>query len=285
MCSIQEAWGDFKPETETNISNLVKNSKEQQLQLQNERQPHKVPGGNPPDIVGNPVIQSNDYRQYSRAENDYHNPNFQQHWNSKPSPNMNGMTRGVHNKYSRDKRIEFKQHQTQMGTLETDVDMKHYLQTEDNKPPYLDLYNKPGNDGPGIGHLAISQPIAANADEENYMDVSENFYGKELNKISTNSFTPEVITDPKLLKEVANARNHIQHNNATNSVTNNNNVIPDEIRKLQEEIKQLMSKIDVLENKVKNVENNSNHDIVLFLVVAIFILFVIDNVFKFNKLS
>ena len=284
MCSIQEAWGDFKPETDNKIANLVKNSKEQQLQLQNERQPSSVPGSNPPDSVGNSVIQANDYRQFSRAENDYHNPNFQQHWNSKPSPSMNGMTRGVHNKYSRDKRMDFKQHQSHIGTLETDVDVKHYLQTEDNKPPYLDLYDKPSNEMPGVGPLARLQPMAANADEETYMDVSENFYGKELEKMGNNSFTPEIITDPKLLQEANNAKKQLHLNNTTNSVTDSN-AIPDEIKKLQQEIKHLMSKIDVLENKVKNVENNTNHDIILFLVVAIFILFVIDNVFKFNKLS
>ena len=277
MCSIQEAWGDFKPETDNKISNLVKNSKEQQLQLQNERQQKFVPGGNPPDVVGKPVIQANDHRQYSRAENDYHNPNFQQHWNAKPSPSMNGMTRGVHNKYSRDKRMDFKQHQTPVGTLETDVDMKHYLQAEDNRPPYLDLYDKPSNEMPGVGPLARLQPMAANADEENYMDVSDNFYGKELEKMGNNSFTPEVITDPKLLQNAENAKKEL--------LNNEKDAIPDEIRKLQEEIKHLMSKIDVLENKVKNVENNTNHDIILFIVIAIFILFVIDNVFKFNKLS
>lgn len=289
MCSIQEAWGDFKPESDNKISNLVKNSKEQQIQLQKERHQHIVPGGNPPDIVGNTVIQANDHRQYSRAENDYHNPNFQQHWNSKPSPSMNGMTRGVHNKYSREKRMDFKQHQSPMGTLETDVDMKHYLQVEDKRPPYLDLYDKPINSIPGVGPLARLQPMAANADEETYMDISDNFYGKELDKMSNNSFTPEIITDPKLLKEAENAKKHIHNNNnskgSVNNSVNDNGAIPDEIRKLQGEIKHLMSKIDVLENKVKNVENNTNHDIILFLVIAIFILFVIDNVFKFNKLS
>lgn len=277
MCSIQEAWGDFKPETDNKISSLVKNSKEQQLQLQSQRQHSFVPGGNPPDVVGNTVIQADDHRQYSRAENDYHNPNFQQHWNTKASPSMNGMTRGVHNKYSREKRIDFKQHKTPVGTLETDVDMKHYLQAEDNRPPYLDLYSKPINEMPGVGPLARLQPMASNSDEENYMDISDNFYGKELEKMSNNSFTPEVITDPKLLKEADNAKNEL--------LQNDKDVIPDEIRKLQNEIKHLMSKIDVLENKVKNVENNTNHDIILFIVIAIFILFVIDSVFKFNKFS
>ena len=115
---------------------------------------------------------------------------------------MNGMTRGVHNKYSRDKRIDFKQHSTSMGNLETDVDMKHYLQPEEERPGYLDIYDKPSPNVPGVGPLERLQPMASNADEENYMDVSDNFYGKELQKMGDNSFTPEVITDPKLLVEV-----------------------------------------------------------------------------------
>ena len=109
------------------------------------------------------------------------------------------------------------------------------------------------------------------------MDVSDNFYGKELQKMGDNSFTP-VITDPKLLVE---AKKHLKHH----ILIKIKMLYQDEIRRLQEEIKHLVSKIEVLETKVKNVENNTNHDIILFVVIAIFILFVIDNVFKFNKLS
>jgi len=277
MCSIQEAWGDFQPNTENKVSNLAKNVKQQQLQIQTERG-QVAPGGNPPDIVGGVVMQDDDHRQYARAAKDYHYPDFQQFWNKKPDTSMNGMTRGVHNKYSRDKRIDFKQHSTSIGNLETDVDMKHYLQPEEERPGYLDIYDKPSPNIPSVGPLARLQPMAANADEENYMDVSDNFYGKELQKMGDNSFTPEVITDSKLLVEAEEA-------SKTSHSNKDQDAIPDEIRRLQEEIKHLVSKIEVLENKVKNVENNTNHDIILFVVIAIFILFVIDNVFKFNKLS
>jgi len=275
MCSIQEAWGDFQPNTENKVSNLVKNAKQQQLQIQTERG-QVAPGGNPPDVVGGVVMQDNDHRQYARDAKDYHYPDFQQFWNKKPDASMNGMTRGVHNKYSRDKRIDFKQHNTPMGTLETDVDMQHYLQPEEERPGYLDIYDKPSPNVPGVGPLARLQPMAANADEENYMNVSDNFYGKELQKIENNSFTPEVNTESKHLVEAEETSTTLQ---------SNKDAIPAEIRRLQEEIKHLVSKIEVLETKVKNVENNSNHDIILFVVIAIFILFVIDNVFKFNKLS
>ena len=276
MCSIQEAWGNFQPNTENKVSNLVKNTKQQQLQIQTERG-QVTPGGNPPDVVGGVVMQDDDHRQYARATKDYNYPDFQQFWNKKTDASMNGMTRGVHNKYSRDKRIDFKQHNTHMGTLETDVDMKHYLQPEEERTGYLDIYDKPSPNIPGLGPLARLQPMAANIDEENYMDVSNNYYGKELQKPGDNSFTPEVITNHKLMIETEDTSSRLQ--------SNTKDVIPDEIRRLQEEIKHLVSKIEVLETKVKNVENNSNHDIILFVVISIFILFVIDNVFKFNRLS
>jgi hypothetical protein len=276
MCSIQEAWGNFQPNTENKVSNLVKNTKQQQLQIQTERG-QVTPGGNPPDVVGGVVMQDDDHRQYARATKDYNYPDFQQFWNKKTDASMNGMTRGVHNKYSRDKRIDFKQHNTHMGTLETDVDMKHYLQPEEERTGYLDIYDKPSPNIPGLGPLARLQPMAANIDEENYMDVSNNYYGKELQKPGDNSFTPEVITNHKLMIETEDTSSKLQ--------SNTKDVIPDEIRRLQEEIKHLVSKIEVLETKVKNVENNSNHDIILFVVISIFILFVIDNVFKFNRLS
>ena len=276
MCSIQEAWGNFQPNTENKVSNLVKNTKQQQLQIQTERG-QVTPGGNPPDVVGGVVMQDDDHRQYARATKDYNYPDFQQFWNKKTDASMNGMTRGVHNKYSRDKRIDFKQHNTHMGTLETDVDMKHYLQPEEERTGYLDIYDKPSPNIPGLGPLARLQPMAANIDEENYMDVSNNYYGKELQKPGDNSFTPEVITNHKLMIETEDTSSKLQ--------SNTKDVIPDEIRRLQEEIKHLVSNKEVLETKVNNVENNSNHDIILFVVISIFILFVIDNVFKFNRLS
>jgi hypothetical protein len=284
MCSIQEAWGDFTPDN-NKTQTLVQNTKQQQLQMNSNMGRQMVdPGGNPPDIVGNVVMQDDDHIQYSRPAQDYNYTDMHQHWNKKADPSMNGMTRGVHNKYSRDKRIDIKQHNTPYGTLETDVDMNYYITNDAKTPDYLDIYKKDSPNIPGLGSLArLEHPMASNASNDSYMDITDNYYSNEQSK-TDNEFTPEIITDPKLL---ALARNNTQNTKDTKKDNSNvnKNVVPDDIRKLQEEIKYLMTKIEVLEGKVKNVENTTNHDIILFVVIAIFILFVIDNVFKFNKLS
>lgn len=284
MCSIQEAWGDFTPD-DNKMQSLVQNTKQQQLQMNSNMGRQMVdPGGNPPDIVGNVVMQDDDHIQYSRPAQDYNYIDMQQHWNKKPDTSMNGMTRGVHNKYSRDKRVDMKQHNTPYDSLETDVDMNYYLTKDAKAPGYLDIYKKDSPNVPGLGPLArLDHPMASNAENDSYMDISDNFYSIE-NAKSDNKFTPEIITDPKLL---ALARNNTQNKKDTPKTDDDkvNTVVPEDIRKLQEEIKYLMTKIEALEGKVKNVENSTNHDIILFVVIAIFILFVIDNVFKFNKLS
>ena len=61
--------------------------------------------------------------------------------------------------------------------------------------------------------------------------------------------------------------------------------VPDEVRAIQSQLNSLVAKMNNLEQKVSYVENNKSHDIILFIVIAIFILFVLDNVFKLGKFS
>ena len=80
-----------------------------------------------------------------------------------------------------------------------------------------------------------------------------------------NNFTPELITNSAILE-------------AANNKQPGSNI--DAIRNLQEQLKTLMSKIEKLERKVTMVEHDKSQDIVLFIVIAIFILFVLDNIFR-----
>ena len=57
------------------------------------------------------------------------------------------------------------------------------------------------------------------------------------------------------------------------------------IQELQKQIAFLMDKMQNLEHKMKNVENNKCHDIILIIVITIFVLFIIDNLFKLGKFS
>jgi ABC-type Na+ efflux pump permease subunit len=58
-----------------------------------------------------------------------------------------------------------------------------------------------------------------------------------------------------------------------------------DVQRLQEQIRQLTAKLDKLEKKVGRVESSRSHDIILMVVLVIFLLFIVDNVFGFNKLT
>lgn len=58
-----------------------------------------------------------------------------------------------------------------------------------------------------------------------------------------------------------------------------------DVKRLQEQIRQLTAKLDRLEKKVGKVENSRSHDIILIVVLAVFLLFIVDNIFGFNKLT
>ena len=305
-----EAWGDYDVTDNTKQAHQVSMNGvfNGQVALDNQRQQRtttdltiqknsRYPQA---DQVGKPVTWADNRRQYAQPAEDANEYNG---WNTtfcKPSPEMNGMTRGVHNKYSREKRIDAHTQDNEMGSITTDVDTKYYVKpgNHNGRPNYLDADTKyipsttptptPTNNWE-LAKPELGAPTAANVENSMFMDIQSNDYFMDTvsSTATNNKFTTEVITDPKIIAENRAARAAMASNTATNHATNNNNKlipkIPDEIRELHEQIKALVTKVNTLEKKVTYVENNKSHDIILFIVIAIFILFVIDNIFKLSK--
>jgi hypothetical protein len=244
---------------------------------------------------------------------------------------MNSMTRGVHSKYSREKRFDSRTADLPFGgQITTDVDPSLYTGDANGRPGYLDLYStgyegrkwlpnmtttttQPARIGDGRPEAGINpppttttpytqrpsttkyNPTTSSTSPTPANDVPEKFmqiYDDSFDDMSTASrsaikspFTEEVITDPRLIAENRAARAE----RLDMGPTNNNGVavaaVPDEVRAIQSQLNSLVAKMNTLEQKVSYVENNKSHDIILFIVIAIFILFVLDNVFKLGKFS
>ena len=358
MCSIIEAWGDndfahmtgrattMPVATAANEASMngVRTNQMAMEQQRSARQATDLSAIRAmsmypqPDQVGQPVSWADNRRQYAQPANEIMNINSGESANEnlgggwqtaycKPRPDMNSMTRGVHSRYSREKR--FDAHTAELpygGQITTDIDPA--MITGDARPGYLDLYSKgyegrkwmpnmtttttrPAMAGDARPEAAINPPptttgyskrqpstttttmgatgpMAANDVPEQFMELSDDF-NQQPDQIKS-PFTEEVITDPRLIAENLAARAEQLQRASTGVVANNQSAnklssVPDEIRTIQVQLNSLVAKMNNLEQKVSYVENNKSHDIILFIVIAIFILFVLDNVFKLGKFS
>jgi hypothetical protein len=364
MCSIIEAWGDndfahmtgratTMPTAIVSANEASMNSvRTNQMAMDQQRSARQATDLSAiramsmypqPDQVGVPVSWADNRQQYAQPANELLNINSGEPANNsgwetaycKPRPDMNSMTRGVHSRYSREKRFDAKTAELPYGgQITTDIDPA--MITGDARPGYLDLYSK-GYEGrkwmpnmittttrpamagdarpeaginppttttmyskgqPSTNAMLVNSPTAANDVPEKFMEINNDFYHQqsEVNskensqQLVKSPFTEEVITDPRLIAENLAARaEQLQHAStggvANNQLANKLSAVPDEIRTIQVQLNSLVAKMNNLEQKVNYVENNKSHDIVLFIVIAIFILFVLDNVFKLGKFS
>lgn len=301
-----------------------------------------------PDKVGEPVTWADDRRQYARPAGELFNPERGSNgtasdagWATaycKPRPDMNSMTRGVHSKYSREKRFDARTADLPYGgQITTDVDPALLIGDTQGRPGYLNLYStgyegrkwlpnmeppsttqppRAGNARPEAGinppattttpytqrpsttqYNPNTTPTPANDIPEKFMQIYEDTFDNthqsyDMTDIKS-SFTQEVITDPRLIAENRAARAEQSATTGQNTITtvpssvspNKVAAVPDEVKAIQAQLNSLVAKMNTLEQKVTYVENNKSHDIILFIVIAIFILFVIDNVFKLGKFS
>lgn len=290
MCSLEEAWGDFNT-GKYNPGGVTPGLVQQQITMDNQRGPDK-----PGDLY----TQSNDRRQWAQPAADTIYPTRE--LMAKPAPEANGLSRGVHSKYSREKRIDSRNHPDQGGLnqLQTDVDVNYYKTREESRPAYLDLYEKPfmeiggvsapmpanmiGSVGQDLMTTTTSTMPVNTPDNRNEAFAMVPVGNKEASK---SKFTPEFITNSQILTDAMS-------NNKTGGVAGSGVPLPlhlgnnpvhtvDAIRNIQEQLKALMTKMETLERKVTMVEHDKSHDIVLFIVIAIFVLFVLDNIFRKSR--
>lgn len=323
MCSLQEAWGDFNISNsinQNNNHNLI-NVRNQQMQMDMERRPSTI--NNQRMIQDNNYIhnqsnqsnQSNDYysqsnlrRESARPDNDIFRPNYDTVLMSKP-PTGNSYgdgIRGIHNKYSREKRVSDKSMTNGKVNLTSNINYPNYINNVNNGKPYVENSNDNGN----------NQLVAYNTDDtldlypvnDNYfnnsfvnnLDDNNNLHNNNLEYSSSstsqqminhplNNMNPTNNTPSQTMVNTTNNNTPSSNTNNKNNNINNNIEINEEdrktllqIKKLKTELNNLNSKIKMLESKLQNVENNRPHDVILIIVISLFILFIVDNIFKNN---
>ena len=96
------------------------------------------------------------------------------------------------------------------------------------------------------------------------------------------SETQENYNNVEVVESQNNKQNNKQNNQQNNQQNNNNNNV-------DETLKIILKRLDRLEerlNKQSTSKSNSNiHDIILYVVMGIFLLFILDSVFKIGKLT
>ena len=299
MCSIQEAWGDISADmSSTPTASQASTNSVRQGQLTMDAQRGNY-SGMPADQVGQYYTQSDDRRQYAKpvAElseyRDWHSD-----FNRKPAPEANGISRGMHGKYDRTPRTQHAQHANNgaFSGLETDVNPAYFARSDPSyqsglqAPAYLDAYTKPKYDIPNVGPLGMSTgtggkgPEAANSTIESFMSLGQEYFKDQgaspdmivpgLDSNSNNKFTPEKLTDPALQAVTPTVP-------ASNVKFADNALAPQASRERQ--IQAILARLAEIEKKLSTVDTNKSHDIILFIVIGIFVLFVLDNIFKLGR--
>ena len=340
MCSLQEAWNDFPLTKSSQNTNSVENDKmklvrEQQIKmdmnnnqnnLNNQRQQmdreitvkqfDRVP-------ETGYYSQSDDRRQFSQHDNDIFRPEYDNNLLQKPpSGNSHGDTiRGVHNKFTRTKRIPTMTGGNNTINLSSSVNNPKPLpKTLNNIPAYVREFgsvdNKPYREGKSNGlSLPDTGPMAHNLDEvdESFVSLDSNYFNNnyidsmdnsetypqpntshsnsshsnssQYNSSHSNSSQPNTSQSnfEQSNSEQSNSeQSNIQYINNVDNEVGKNKLNMEQINLLKKQIQSLYVKINMLETKLHSVENNRPHDIILIIVISLFILFIVDNVFKLS---
>jgi hypothetical protein len=126
-----------------------------------------------------------------------------------------------------------------------------------------------GNGGKG--------PEAANSAIESFMSLGQEYFKDQgASPDNNNKFTPEKITEPDLLAATPTvAASNVKFADSQLSPSGSNN--------RERQIQLILARLADIEKKLSSVDTNKSHDIILFIVIGIFVLFVLDNIFKLGR--
>ena len=323
MCSLQEAWNDFSLTNSANPQNdKIKQVREQQMAMdlqRNQQHMNSVRQDMDLQMTQQPqqfdrvpekghYTQSDDRRQFAQPVADVFRPNYEREFLAKPpSGNSHGDTiRGVHNKFTREKRIPMMKGGSELVNLTSNVQQPGELATTLNDVPkfvreFGTVEGKPYREGPSNGPAMSDNgpttevygggPIASNSDEvgEAFVSVETDYFGNnslglspqpeyQVSQYQQQPSMPLPNTKPNTKPHTKSTLLTTTEHNNTKSSSNKDGM--EQIKMLKKQIQELNSKITTLETKLEAVENNRPHDIILIIVIALFVLFIIDNVFK-----
>lgn len=324
MCSLEEAFGPVAP-TVPGMNGGMRSYNTHGFSPMGPGQQAWNPSSHAPDMIGQPMTQTDNRRQYAEPANGLEHKRWQDNWSK---PDSRNFTRGVHSNRSRENRVgDPRQHSAHTGAggsvkMQSSAyypprslpgsDEPPYPHNADYIPTYINALD--GSIAPGAPLSSVGDAPRAAAAKNRLKDTFDSMsYPREstigpvpnpsdYRNMHPTQWDSDVSGAPIQARQFSPATNSVNmnsnNNNSMNSSVNRNdgNVVDKmmdtgapssltDVKRLQEQIRLLNAKLDKLERKVGKVESSRSHDIILIVVLAVFLLFIVDSVFGFNKLT
>ena len=295
MCSLEEAWQDINfTSSHEDFRSKVGDSTQQQIEMDRQHSVRaqqemdiRVNNTYQPDKVGNVVDQANDRRQYSKPAQDIFHHDWQERTMKRPIHN-NQFIRGVHDKYNRNSPPRVANQAFRNNDISMVSEMNLPAPANDNGfTDWNSLYMlnpQTQKNNNASGGDKFTQEFINNNQLQNESNLKMIEYNRQIDQSVNNNPTPN--TKPN--NNENNENNNIENN--TNNLKQKNlveidlnkkrqNKLEEEIMKLMKEIKRMELRMKMLEQKMVNVDNNRSHDIILYGVVLVFVLFIVYQTF------
>jgi hypothetical protein len=280
MCSLEEAWQDINyTSTHEDFRSKVGEASQQQMEMDRQHSVRaqqemdtRVKNTYQPDKVGDVVGQANDRRQYAKPAQDI----FHHDWERamrKPVTNHD-FIRGVHDKYNRNETPRVGHRGFYNGQLQTLSEMTSPKPANDNgftnwNSLYMLNPATQENNSSGEGD-AFTQEFINNEQLQRQSNMKMIEYNRKIDQS----------TEGNSSNNSSNTKNDIQTNIVNEEINKKRSLkLEEEIMNLMKEMKRMELRMKMLEQKITNVDNNRSHDIILYGVVLVFVLFIVYQTF------
>ena len=177
---------------------------------------------------------------------------------------------------------------------------KEYFNQKEGMPPYggpnEQLHSQFPNAGQNINHLTkheneYDRDLSQNIPDYNdnfKIDDYENTNNGHVSGIVSGDVSGSVSTDVSadvsntVILETNNVDEDVNNSNNNKRKSNLNKTSCDDIN---EKLNYIMKKLDSLERKVSKNGANNIHDIILFVLMGVFILFILDGIFRIGRMT
>ena len=247
-------------------------------------------------------ISNFDTHSYSGVENSLYSPNLDESINLKGKYKYkNEFTRNVHNNRTRQKRIKNKN----VNKNKDNISVSSLL-NERNKLEYVDPLNELGNELPyynleeenNMLNNQLKEPMPPFGGEERIIDFPN--AGQNINHLTKHQNEYDRDLSQNVSEYVENYKVVNNSNNNSNTLDNESmmvNTSKNELQKVDDNLNKsscndinekltfIMKKLEALENKMTRTQSNNVHDLILFVIMGLFILFILDSIFRIGRMT
>lgn len=299
-CTLEEAWG----------TNSLKEKRVNRKKRTHRKKVYYNETFNSPEVESEDETVNNNYNHPDINYNDY-----EHHTSNIDYKLKNKMKRGLHNKLSRKNRFRKKKIENPLVDIEVETSNESKRMINSSMPNPISLHDDDYDNYQKLDFDKQDENKALSDDYSEYQNFSQHEH--DLEKINNSEFMPRnnVIdntapyndlednyheqggfledklntmdnensqldeTDELLDQEEQDLNNPEMETSINEGFQNNNVSIQNN------DLKIIMDRLDTLEKMIyqKKKENSNVHDIILFIIIGIFILFALDSIFKIGK--